>query len=235
MLSLKEGVDPEQDFERFSSFIQGCHVGRVFDREGLVVATMSNLRLDGSLDGQDYRLAVYEYAFNETQVRNHPAVVAMYVMLFYGCQRWRPGVRNFLCFAGYPKTVLVYSKRLPDLKLDGDPGLDPFERHLIDIYADKVLGDRFDPERRVVWMPTIPPSLSERWLSRNGDEPLVLSYFERSPEWCAGEGLIAISHLDGGLRLVREFGSRIIQRAGLRSAETNRRLRLKLQHWSRFK
>ncbi len=228
MLRLKPMVDPARDYERFSSFVRRSHVGRVKDRCGRVVATMSNLRLDGRFEGQAYRLSVFEYAFNEVHVRRHPAVVAMYILLFYGCRRWRPGVRNYLCFAGYPTTVLSYSKRLPELKLDGDRALDPLERYLIGVYAEQVLGDRFDRERRVVWMPTIPPAPRPEWLARNREEPLLVQYLARSPRWREGESVIALSRLDDGLRLVWEFGARLLQR-GPSQAEPRQRQRIESQ------
>lgn len=219
LLALKPEVDPEQDFESFARFIRACHVGRVYDEEGRVVATMSYARLDGQFEGQRWCLANYEYAFIEPHMRSHPAIVAMYIMLFYGCLSWRPGVRNFLCFVGYPKTVLTYAKRVPELKLDADPSLDALELHLIERYIERLVQERFDPDRRVVWMPTIPPRMSSEWLARNAEDPLLASYLERSPRWQEGEALIAISRLDDGLRLVRELGVRVLARAKRASSE----------------
>ena len=224
MLSLKPDVDLEHDFESFARFIRSCHVGRVHDGEGSVVATMSYARLDGCFEGQRWCLANYEYAFIEPHMRSHPAIVMMYIMLFYGCLSWRPGVRNFLCFVGYPKTVLTYAKRVPELKLDADPSLDPLELHLIERYIEALVGERFAPGRRVVCMPTLPPRLSAEWFARNADDPLLAKYLERSPRWREGEALISISRLDDGLRLVRELGVRVLSRAHTKWASSKRKL-----------
>jgi hypothetical protein len=213
LLPLKPSVDPDQDYQRFRAFVDAAHVGRVLGSDGRPRAMISHQRIDGSFEGRRYRLALFEYIFTEASVRGHPASTFCYVRQLISCRRL--GVANYFVAVGYPRSAVLMSRVLPDLRLDGDPSLTTLERHLVDQAVERVGGSQFDYARRVVELPTIPDPIRPEWRARHADVPIFTAIEARVPDWEQGRAAILIGRLDGStVALGRELLRRLARPAG---------------------
>ena len=220
LLRLKAHVDPELDFERFSGFVRDAHVSRVVASDGRALAMCCHQRVDGEFEGRRYRLAIFEYGFVSPSARRHPSVALCLGGQLLACRSMRPGVHDYMVGIGYPRSVVLLARAVPNLRLDGDPELRPIERHLLAQAIERLSGPKFDHARRVAELPTIPEPIRPDWLARQANNRLLDAYLAQCPDWEQGRALPVIGRLDGSLTtLAGEFVRRLgtgIERFSLR-------------------
>ena len=212
LLRLKPEVDPERDFANFRRFVDAAWVTRVLDRDDRPRVMLCHQRFDGELDGQRYRLALFEYGFNDASLRGHPSVAFAFGQALLACRSWRPGVRDYFVGVGYPRSAVLVTRAVPDLRLSFDPSLDPLERHLVRRAIEQLGPDKFD-ERGVAEFPTLPDPICPRWRAKHADVPILRAFEAEVPNWMEGRGATLIGRLDGTmLAFARELGRRMTTR-----------------------
>lgn len=194
IMNLKPEVDLAADFAGFAAFLRRSERVVVL-RDGRRVVGMTAvqmLRLEH--EGERVVLATPEYVIFAPAARGsavtalaYASTLALVVRPGDGAARW------YLGGVGYPASVLMGERIARRMWLDGEPGIPPLERRMLDHLSATIAGPRRDPVMRWVDMPTRPPPLNPRVRAQPG----YTRYVALNPRWQAGTALTAVFSMGG--------------------------------------
>lgn len=190
IVALKPDRDPEVERARFERTLRAsASVARLIDRRGIPVAILSFRVLDTHHARRPIRLLLGGYGFVDRAHRSSPWVMLMYAGAFLRAASLRPEVEQFFTGLNYPASLVRLPSFGETVFLDGDEGLSPLQRFVLEQVREHLAGDAWDEALEAVDMPTLPEPPSPRWLARYEEDPLFLRFVARVPDWQLGYAL----------------------------------------------
>ncbi len=206
-LPLKPGVDPEEDFEKFSRTIANAHeVSRVYFG-AVLVGMFVSWRRDGERDGQRFRWLAFEYGVTRPEWRGARALRLAYLRTVLTNLDLKPGTRHYIGGIGYPIGAMAVARFGDKTHYYGED-VPEVVAAVFEVMLEELAPEGID-EHGGITFPTIPRPLSDAWLSRHGEHPCYLRYIALNPTWAEGRGLPVLSELSFG-QTTRAFARRLL-------------------------
>ncbi len=193
LISLKPGVDPEDDF---SAFV------REFDHDGLVWSLVEDGVVRGfhmqryaevDRGGRRHLALLPEYGFIDPDLRSHPILPLAVAWITSLCTLPPPGLPVVMAAGVYPASYIAYARAVRPLWTWGSPELTAEDRELLVRLGRRVAGAAFDPQTGTVVARTI-PAPARQPASAEGRR-LFSAYEQQNPDWQDGRMLFFLAPL----------------------------------------
>lgn len=215
ILHLKPHVSVDEELQRFTEDCRRARrVLRIRDGHGRLCGSVVPLVYEGRFESERFRLVVPEYIYLAPQLRGHAAISWAWARCLLPLMFQR-GARVFVGGIGFPAGTLLLERFGGHVWLDGDPGVPPLAAHVLERIIGYLAEGGWDPARRHVDTPIVPPKPSEAWLARSQKRELYRRYVERCPNWQEGWAVPSVTEYSSwelvktalrGMRSVAERG-----------------------------
>lgn len=188
VLPLKESTDVAQDHATLTQFFRDSQLTlRIKDQAG-ALRGIGAIKLHDLHDGDaPYRWIQTEYFALDDQTRNSLSFQLGALKLGLGIPI-KPKLAHYIGGPGYPTSLFFLARHFPPLYMDGDANMPHQVQHLMQHIVNDNLA-KWDPQRRIVSMPTRPKPPSQGWLKGATQHGFYPRFIERCPSWQEGYGV----------------------------------------------